>query len=101
MLTSFSLKWMFDVIPLIFQNPALDLSHDDDCGEISGEFGDNISMSSRGPDVLGPTVQVAPPLPPQDDDIEVTCSDYFKILKMRHMKALIFKNFLWMWRNFG
>lgn len=85
-----------------FQNPALDLSHDDDNGEISGEFGDNISMSSRGPDLaLGAVVPSAPPLPPPEDDVDVKCSDYFKIANGAHMKALIFKNFLWMWRNFG
>jgi hypothetical protein len=82
-----------------FQNPALDLSHDDDHGEISGEFGDNISMSSRGPDIMSPDIH-APPLPP-DENANHSCSDHFKILKSNHMKALIWKNFLWMWRNFG
>jgi hypothetical protein len=84
---------------LLLQNPGLDLSHDDDHGEISGEFGDNISMSSRGPDIMAPVV-TAPPLPP-DEDTSNSCSDYFFILKSHHMKALIWKNFLWMWRNFG
>lgn len=27
------------------------------------------------------------------------CIDYFKIVKWARMKALIWKNFLWMWRN--
>lgn len=80
------------------QNPALDMSHDDDHGEISGEFGDNISMSSRGPEITHDIH--APPLPP-DDEMATTCSDHFAILKSHHMKALIWKNFLWMWRNFG
>ncbi|KAG5679693.1 hypothetical protein PVAND_009246 [Polypedilum vanderplanki] len=81
-------------------NPALDLSHDDDHGEISGEFGDNISMSSRGPDLASPPIIHAPPLPP-DDEPEYSCWDYLSILKKNHMKALIWKNFLWMWRNVG
>lgn len=83
------------------QNPALDLSHDDDNSEISGEFGDNISMTStRHHDIISTTV-LAPPLPPPDEDVSQSCSDYFAILKSNHMKALIWKNFLWMWRNFG
>lgn len=81
-------------------NPGLDLSHDDDHGEISGEFGDNISMSSRGPDIMSPGIH-APPLPPDENATSDSCIDHFKILKTNHMKALIWKNFLWMWRNFG
>lgn len=84
---------------VISQNPALDLSHDDDNGEISGEFGDNVSMSSRGPEITSLEVH-APPLPP-DDDIQDSCLDYLPDIKSNHMKALIWKNFLWMWRNFG
>ncbi|XP_058824504.1 ABC transporter G family member 20 [Topomyia yanbarensis] len=80
-------------------NPALDLSPEEDHGEISGEFGDNISMSSRGPDSITPEIQ-APPLPPEEDT-KVPFVDHFKILKPNHMRALIWKNFLWMWRNVG
>ncbi|XP_070491613.1 ABC transporter G family member 20-like [Chironomus tepperi] len=80
-------------------NPALDLTHDEDHGEISGEFGDNISMSSRGPDMVTAPPH-APPLPPEEEP-EATCMDHMKIFKMHHMKALVWKNFLWMWRNFG
>lgn len=29
----------------------------------------------------------------------VRCSDYLCVVKMHHMKALLWKNFLWMWRN--
>jgi hypothetical protein len=57
-------------------------------------------MSSRGPDVASPVV-TAPPLPPPEEDYESSCLDHFKIVKSNHMKALIWKNFLWMWRNFG
>ena len=87
------------IISPLSQNPALDLSHDDDHGEISGEFGDNISMSSRGPDIASPGIQ-APPLPP-DEEEDKSCLDYIKIYKANHMKALVWKNFLWMWRNSG
>ncbi|CRK97747.1 CLUMA_CG011125, isoform A [Clunio marinus] len=94
-------KEVIDAVQLpAMTNPALDLSHDDDNGEISGEFGDNISMSSRGPDLTSPHVVAATPLPPEEE-ASSSCSDYFKILKSHHMKALIWKNFLWMWRNVG
>uniref|UniRef100_A0A182T6V8 ABC transporter domain-containing protein n=1 Tax=Anopheles maculatus TaxID=74869 RepID=A0A182T6V8_9DIPT len=85
-------------IPAI-SNPALDLSPEEDHGEISGEFGDNISMSSRGPDAVTPEIQ-APPLPPEEDT-KTPFVDYLKIVKPNHMRALIWKNFLWMWRNVG
>ncbi|CAO1389625.1 unnamed protein product [Diamesa hyperborea] len=80
-------------------NPALDLSHDDDHGEISGEFGDNISMSSRGPDMMHPDI-MAPPLPPSEDT-KTSCTESFSFLKQNIMKALVWKNFLWMTRNYG
>lgn len=85
-------------VPAI-SNPALDLSPEEDHGEISGEFGDNISMSSRGPDSITPEIQ-APPLPPEEDT-KVPFIEYFKFAKPIHMQALIWKNFLWMWRNVG
>lgn len=56
-------------------------------------------MSSRGADVIVPDI-TAPPLPP-DEEIPATCADHLRIVKGRHMKALIWKNFLWMWRNVG
>lgn len=82
------------------QNPALDLSHDDDHGEISGEFGDNISLHSRGPDMVTSIQHAPPPLPPNEEIVQ-SCWDHFSFIKTRHMKALVWKNFLWMWRNFG
>lgn len=36
---------------------------------------------------------------PPDDLTEVSCIDYLKIVNFDHMHALIWKNFLWMWRN--
>ncbi|KAL1498235.1 hypothetical protein ABEB36_009067 [Hypothenemus hampei] len=76
---------------------------DDEVGEISGEFGDNTSMSSRtarrvsiAPDA---SVETIPTELPPEDEKEVKWTDYLKIMKWSHMKALIWKNFLWMWRN--
>lgn len=74
--------------------------------EISGEFGDNISISSRGARrvSIAPSpedeVQIAPAseIPP-DDVRPARISDYLFVLKGNHMKALIWKNLLWMVRN--
>lgn len=74
---------------------------DEHPGEMSGEFGDNISMSSRAGRIsIAPDDNVPPiDLPPEEDHPR-SCSDYFKIFNGSHMKALIWKNFLWMWRNY-
>ncbi|GLV46576.1 oskyddad [Carabus blaptoides fortunei] len=76
---------------------------DDELGEISAEFGDNISMSSRG---AGRRVSLAPdditespPELPPDDDVPVKFTEYFHIISLMHLIPLIWKNFLWMWRN--
>lgn len=42
----------------------------------------------------------APPLPPEEEP-PMKFSDYFKVVKGSHMYALLWKNFLWMTRNFG
>lgn len=85
-------------IPAI-TNPALDISEEDNC-EISGEFGDNISMSSRGRDVITPD-PIAPLPLPEDEVPERTLFDKFKFVKWHHMRTLLWKNFLWMMRNVG
>ncbi|KAK9885990.1 hypothetical protein WA026_014776 [Henosepilachna vigintioctopunctata] len=75
---------------------------DDEVCEISGEFGDNISIASRGRRVsISPdTTDIITPMEiPPDEEPPVKCSEYLKILKTNHMKALIWKNYLWMWRN--
>lgn len=41
-----------------------------------------------------------PPLPPSEEQ-PATLIDYVKVFRPHHMKALIWKNFLWMWRNVG
>ena len=73
---------------------------DDERGEISGEFGDNISMSSRGGRVsTNADISNPPPELPPDEDASATCADHLKVINFSHMHALIWKNFLWMWRN--
>lgn len=47
--------------------------------------------------VFSQTVQTID-LPP-DDEIELTLKDRLTLFSSCHMKALIWKNFLWMWRN--
>ena len=66
--------------------------------EMSGEFGDNVSVSSRrrSTAVSAPDDGHVPELPPEEKG-----SLDFKMLDAQHMKALIWKNFLWMWRNVG
>ncbi|XP_060530041.1 ABC transporter G family member 20 [Cylas formicarius] len=75
---------------------------DDEVGEISGEFGDNISMSSRSGKRVSiapePAETIPPELPPEEE-AETHFTDYLKVVKLDHMKTLIWKNFLWMWRN--
>lgn len=70
---------------------------DEDNNEISGEFGDH-SISVIPPFEVGEIV--TPPLPPEDEASR-SFIDYIKLFRPHHMKALIWKNFLWMWRNVG
>ncbi|KAK6621969.1 hypothetical protein RUM44_001776 [Polyplax serrata] len=67
----------------------------DNESEISGEFGDAIKDDTS---VIG--VVTTEPLPP-DEDLDTTLCESLKFFKPNHMKALIWKNFLWMWRNVG
>lgn len=76
----------------------MDLSEEDP-NEISGEFGDH--STSVVPLPLKANTEIASsPLPPPEET-PATLIDYIKIFKPHHMKALIWKNFLWMWRNVG
>lgn len=78
---------------------------DEEAGEISGEFGDNISISARGagrrvslvPDEVSPDIFPSD-LPPEEEP-EVGVCDRMSCVNGNHMKALLWKNFLWMWRN--
>lgn len=90
----------FDVF-LFFQEAAV---VDDEIGEISGEFGDNISMSGRGAGrrvslTPGDEVDVAPPELPPDEYVPAKCCDRLQVVQGSHLRALLWKNFLWMWRN--
>nr|XP_050869462.1 ABC transporter G family member 20 [Vespula vulgaris] len=64
--------------------------------EMSGEFGDNVSISSRRRSIVVMDDGNLPELPPEEKG-----SFKFSMLNPQHMKALIWKNFLWMWRNVG
>ncbi|CAD7092081.1 unnamed protein product [Hermetia illucens] len=85
-------------VPAI-SNPALDLS-DEDHTEISGEFGDNVSMSSKHLETVETDV-ANPPLPPDEGTPPMKFWERMSIMKMHRVKALVWKNMLWMWRNFG
>lgn len=69
-------------------------------GEISGEFGDNVSMSSKGrvvvtPELLNP-IEAMPP----EEKPKRSLESYMP-MKWHHMKPLIWKNFLSLFRNFA
>ncbi|KAM7364217.1 ABC transporter oskyddad isoform 1-T2 [Cochliomyia hominivorax] len=86
-------------VPAI-SNPALDLSDEQNPAEISGEFGDNISMSSAVRDPISSSATPAPPLPPE----QITPTSFWynlHVMRSHHLHALIWKNFLWMMRNVG
>lgn len=75
---------------------------DDELGEISGEFGDNVSTSAR----TGRRVSIVQEDPhmlatdvPPDDDVKLTWTDRLYFVDKAHMKALVWKNGLWMLRN--
>lgn len=74
---------------MYIQNPALDITEEDP-NEISGEFGDPILPS---PKVSNATT---PPLPPSEQQ---AVANYAKAFQLSHMNALIWKNFVWMYRN--
>lgn len=57
-------------------------------------------MSTRVKDVITSSEAPHPPLPPEEEP-PATLKDYLSLFKPHHLKALIWKNFLWMWRNVG
>ncbi|CAH2256272.1 jg22624 [Pararge aegeria aegeria] len=84
-------------IPAI-PDPTVD-TEDPEVGEISGEFGDNVSMSSKGRGVVAePTVVEA--LPPEEKHPRGIL-ERIQPMKMHHMQALVWKNFWSLFRNFG
>lgn len=87
---------------------VIDEPHDPNESEHAGEFGDNVSMQSssgrRGSiktiaeeddEDDSATMPVLPPYMEPPTEI----SDYLILWRANHMKALIWKNFLWMIRN--
>lgn len=72
---------------------------DEDHNEISGEFGDHSTSVVPLPLKVNTEI-LSTPLPPTEEE-PMTFIDYIKIFRPHHMKALIWKNFLWMWRNPG
>lgn len=75
---------------------------DDEPSEMSGEFGDNVSTSSRAGriSIMPDSSEHQPDIPPPEEEDKMTFKDYFKFAKWSHMKTLIWKNFLWMARNY-
>lgn len=70
---------------------------DENMDEMSGEFGDNVSVSSRRKSVVIVDDNNMPALPPE----EKGDSSKYNMINPMHMKVLIWKNFLWMWRHVG
>nr|AMQ10350.1 ABC transporter G family member 5 [Mythimna separata] len=86
-------------LPAIPNPAAVDLE-EAEIGEISGEFGDNVSMSSKGRVVVTPEltnpIEAMPPEEKPSRSLEM-----YMPMKWHHMKALIWKNFLSLFRNFA
>nr|CAD7409106.1 unnamed protein product [Timema poppensis] len=70
----------------------------DTMSEISGEYGDNTSISIKDMK-FNVEMEVISNMPPEDD-VPKNVVDPMQ-LTLSRMKALIWKNFLWMWRNVG
>ncbi|XP_013165514.1 PREDICTED: ABC transporter G family member 20 [Papilio xuthus] len=87
-------------LPAIPDPAAIDLE-EAEIGEISGEFGDNVSMSSKSRVVVTPEL-IAPveALPPEEKP-PTGCLERIKPMKWHHMRALLWKNFLSLFRNWG
>ncbi|XP_020289827.1 ABC transporter G family member 23 isoform X2 [Pseudomyrmex gracilis] len=68
---------------------------EDDVDEMSGEFGDNVSISSRRRSIAITSDNI-PELPPEEEG-----TSKLSMINSKHMQALIWKNSLWMWRNVG
>lgn len=73
----------------------------DNSSEMSGEFGDSISpvpLSKRMSICSMQLNNTEMELPPEAE-IKLSLFDRCKVYQSHHMRALIWKNFLWMWRN--
>lgn len=67
----------------------------DTTSEISGEYGDNISLTSKD---VNPVTSSELDMPPEEGQ-KWNLMDYVKCLSPHRMKAVVWKDFLWMWRN--
>ncbi|CAH0721255.1 unnamed protein product, partial [Brenthis ino] len=72
---------------------------EDEIGEISGEFGDNVSMSSKGRGIVVES-NLVEALPPEDKSPSGLLQR-IKPMQLHHMQALVWKNFWSLFRNFG
>ncbi|GBP06186.1 ABC transporter G family member 20 [Eumeta japonica] len=86
-------------LPTVPDPSRIDLE-EAEIGEISGEFGDNVSMSSRGRVVVTPELTPAEALPPEEESHPQGCLQRIKPMSWHHMKALIWKNFMGLIRNY-
>ncbi|XP_077287586.1 ABC transporter oskyddad [Arctopsyche grandis] len=87
-------------VPAITDPAAIDLE-EAEIGEISGEFGDNVSMSSKGRVVVTPELVPPTEAVPPEEEPPGGCMDRYKPMQMNHMKALVWKNLLAILRNVG
>lgn len=87
-------------LPAIPDPSAIDLE-EAELGEISGEFGDNVSMSSRGRVVVTPEINAPIDALPPDDEPSSGCLERIQPMKLPHMRALMWKNFMSLVRNFS
>uniref|UniRef100_A0A8D8T4G3 ABC transporter G family member 20 n=1 Tax=Cacopsylla melanoneura TaxID=428564 RepID=A0A8D8T4G3_9HEMI len=88
------------------QIPAAELGTEapptvDSHSEISGEFGEPLAppapLAKRNSSIAD-NRELPLDLPPEEQ-IRSSFKDYFNFMQSHHMKALVWKNFLWMWRN--
>ncbi|XP_028028239.1 ABC transporter G family member 23 [Bombyx mandarina] len=87
-------------LPTMPDPSAIDLE-EAEVGEISGEFGDNVSMSSKGRVVVAPDLPIPVEAIPPEEKPKRTKMEMIMPMKWHHMKALIWKNFWSLFRNFG
>ncbi|KAI8423035.1 hypothetical protein MSG28_014123 [Choristoneura fumiferana] len=86
-------------LPSLPDPSVIDL--EEDLGEISGEFGDNVSMSSKGRVVVTPDIASPMEALPPEEKPPTTCFERIKPMQWRHMKSLMWKNFLSLFRNYS
>ncbi|KAL4148776.1 hypothetical protein QTP88_002935 [Uroleucon formosanum] len=90
-------------VPESSPTPAIETLNSicDNSSEMSGEFGDSISPVplSKRMSVSSMQINTAVMELPPEVNPKMKLFDRYKIFQTHHMRALIWKNFLWMWRN--